>query len=280
MQIQRTGGVGFVRAQNKTSKALSTTNRALKIILHQLSTAQRINRASDDAAGLSISEMLRSQVRGFKSASRNVEDAVSALNIADGSSQEIGSILQRQRELALQARNDTLTDKQRTSLDAEYQSLQHEIDRIAQSTQFNRQKTSNGEGLADGDAKIQVGPDQGDEVSLPALDMSVDALGLSGASVATSAGAADALGRVDGAIDDLNAQRSLVGSVVNRFSSTMNNLEVAHINTQAAESVIRDQDMAAGLIELTRQRLLNEGATAAFGRFHDISANHVLSLLQ
>ncbi|MFP4417210.1 MAG: flagellin [Chitinivibrionales bacterium] len=280
MHIQRSGGVGFVRAQNKTSKALSTTNRALKKILHQLSTAQRINRASDDAAGLSISETLRSQVRGFKSASRNVEDAVSALNIADGASREIGGILQRQRELALQARNDTLTDSQRGAIDKEYQSLQEEIDRIASSTEYNRQKTNNGEELADGDAQIQLGAQAGDQVSLPSLDMSVDALGLSGASVATSGAASDALSRVDSALDELNTQRSLVGSVVNRFSSTINNLAVAEINTQAAESVIRDQDMAAGLVELTRQRLLNEGATTAFRRFNEISANHVISLIQ
>ncbi len=280
MQVRRADGVGFVQGRNKTSIALSATNRALKKILTQLSSAQRINGASDDAAGLSISEILKSQVRGFKSASRNIQDAVSALNITDGTSREIGSILQRQRELALKARTDTITNDQRASIDKEFQMLQKEIGRIASSSTYNGQSVANGEELARGNAHIQVGPKEGDKYPLPPIDLTINGLGLSGLAVNTRAAASDSLSKIDTALDELNTQRAIIGAGVNRLSSTINNLEVSQINTQAAESVIRDQDMASGLIELTRRKLLREGALAAFDRFNDISANHVMSLLQ
>jgi flagellin len=279
MQVHRTGGLGISHVQNRTAKTLGKTSRALNKILERLATAQRINRASDDAAGLSISEQLRTQVRGFKAASRNVSDAMSALNIADGAATEVEDMLQRQRELTLQAKNGTLTDDQRQALDVEFQQLQTEIDRVAESTEFNTQDLANGEGLSDGDAQIQAGPNEGDAVELPEMDMSVDALGLSGASIATLSDADDALGRIDSALDTLHEQRSAVGASVNRFESARNNLNVAEVNTQAAESVLRDQDMAAGLAELTRNQLLSEGGVAAFSRFNEISANHLLSLL-
>ncbi|MBD3344178.1 MAG: flagellin, partial [Chitinivibrionales bacterium] len=163
MQINSHIGPGFGLGQNKTVKTLGKTNRKLGKILEKLATAQRINRASDDAAGLSISEQLRTQIRGFKTASNNVADAMSALNIADGTATEASSMVQRQRELALQAQNDTLTDDQRQQIDIEYQQLTEEIDRIAQSSEFNTQDVATGEGLASGDAQIQVGPNAGDQ---------------------------------------------------------------------------------------------------------------------
>ncbi len=278
MQIQRSG-LGVAHVQNRTAKTLGKTSRALNKILERLATAQRINRASDDAAGLSISEQLRSQVRGFKMATRNVSDAMSALNITDGAAGEIENILQRQRELTLQAKNGTLTDDQRQALDVEFQQLQTEIDRIAESTEFNTQEAANGEGLSDGDAEIQAGANAGDTVELPPMDMTLDALGTEGASIATLSEADDALARIDSALDTLHGQRSSVGAMVNRFESTINNLQVAEVNTQAAESVLRDQDMASGLAALTRNQLLSEGGIAAFSRFNEISANHLLSLL-
>lgn len=280
MPIQNMNGPGSVSAQKNTIGALNKTNRALKKILNSLSTAQRINRASDDAAGLSISEQLRTQSRGFKMATRNVTDAISAMNIAEGSSQEIGNILQRQRELAIQARNDTLNDDQRQALDTEYQQLQQEVDRIAESTEFNTQDVANGEGLGDGEAQIQAGPNAGDTIELPEFDITTSTLGLGGASVATSSAAADALSRVDNAISELNNQRSSTGAMINRFESAQNNLAVAEINTQAAESVIRDQDIAAGIADLTRQRLLQEGGTSAFARFNQINADNIMKLIR
>jgi flagellin len=280
MQIQRAGGLGFAHVQNRTAATLGKKNKTLNKILERLATARRINRASDDAAGLSISEQLRTQIRGFKAASNNVSDAMSALNIADGATNKVAELLQRQRELALQSLNGTISNEQRAHIDQEYQQLQQEIDRSANATEFNRQDVGGGEGLASGDAQIQVGPNVNEMIELPPLNLGVDPLGLNGASVTDLSNARNALGRIDIALDQLNTQRSSIGATVNRFDSTLNNLSVAEANTQAAESALRDQDMAEGLTQLTRERLLSEGGIRAFARFNEISASHVLSLLQ
>lgn len=280
MQIQRTGGSGFIRSGKTSADSLKKTNRSLSKILERLSNAKRINRASDDAAGLAVSEQLSTQVRGFKTANRNVADAMSALSIADGASTEIQDMLQRQRELALQARSDTLTGEQRQHLDVEYQNLTQEIDRIAQSTQFNTQNVANGQGLASGNAQIQVGPNAGDAVNLPQINMTTQSLGTTTTSIADASAAENALSAVDTALANLGTQRSTIGATVNRFESTQNNLTVAETNTQAAESVLRDQDMAMGMAELTKQKLLQESGIHAFQRFNEISANHILGLLQ
>lgn len=279
MQIQSMGGLG-VQGQDKAVKSLNKTNRDLNKILERLSTALRINRASDDAAGLSISEQLATQVRGFKMADQNVTDAASALTIAEGAGNEVSGMLQRQRELALQASNGTLSDQQRQGIDVEYQSLTQEIDRITSAAQFNSQPVTNGQGLGSGNAQIQAGANAGDQIPMPATNMSSGALGITGTTVADQASAQAALSKLDTALDTINNQRSTLGSMVNRLDSTRSNLSVAEINTQAAESVLRDQDMAAGLAELTRQNLLLETGTQALSRFNEISANHLFGLLQ
>ncbi|MBD3420840.1 MAG: flagellin [Chitinivibrionales bacterium] len=279
MQVNHLGGLGLAQGQNGAMRPLKKTNRALRKILERLSTAQRINRASDDAAGLGVSEQLRTQIRGFKMASRNVADATSAVNIAEGAANEVSGMIQRQRELAVQARNDTLTDDQRRALDVEYQQLTAEITRISDATQFNRQDVASGDDLADGNASIQVGPNAGDEITLPSVDMNAATLGIEGQSIATSVGAEQALQAADSALDSLNSQRTTLGATVNRFESVTNNLAVAEINTQAAESVLRDLDMARGLADLVRNQLLQEGATRSLGRFNEISANHLLGLI-
>ena len=280
MNIHKAGGLGITSTQKGAADALRRTGKALSEILEKLSTARRINRASDDAAGLAIAEQLSSQVRGFKMATRNVSDAMSALNVSDGASTEIQSMLQRQRELALQARSDTLTDTNRQQIDVEYQNLTQEIERIAQGTEFNTQDVANGQGLSSGNAQIQVGPNAGDTVTLPNVDISAAGLAITGTSIADSASAANAISAIDSAIDIMGVQRSAVGAMVNRLESTQNNLMVAEVNTTAAESILRDQDMAMGLTELTRSRLLQETGMRAFQRFNEISANHILGLLK
>ena len=280
MQIQGTGGLGMVQGQDQTVKSLNKTNRDLGKILEKLSTALRINRASDDAAGLSISQQLETQSRGFNMADQNVTSAMSALNIADSTGGQISDMVQRQRELALQASNDTLTNQQRQGLDTEYQSLTQEIDRISGSSQFNTQNVANGQGLASGNAQIQVGANAGDQIQLPATNMGATALGITGTSIATGAGAQTALSKLDSALDTLNTQRSTIGSMTNRFESVRNNLSVSDINTQAAQSVLQDQDMAAGLADLTKTKLLLESGTQAFARYNEISSNHLFGLMQ
>jgi flagellin len=280
MQIQSFGGNGFIQGLDNSSKSLDKTNRDLNKILKKLSTSLRINQASDDASGLSISEQLRTQIRGFQSAVQNVTDASSALTIADGAGNEISSLVQRQRSLALQSSSDTLSDTQRKGIDVEYQALTSEIDRIAGSTQFNSQNVTNGQGLGSGNAQIQAGANAGDQIQIPVVSMSATTLGITGTSVVDQASAQNAISKLDTALSGLNTQRSQLGSMINRFESVGNNLSMAEINTQAAESVLRDQDMAAGLAEMTRQKLMLEGGTQAFARFNQISANSILGLMK
>ena len=273
-------GLGMVQGQDQTAKSLNKTSRDLGKILEKLSTALRINNASDDASGLSISQQLETQSRGFNMADQNMASAMSALNIADSTGGQISDMVQRQRELALQASNDTLTNQQRQGLDTEYQALTQEIDRISGSAQFNTQTVANGQGLASGAAQIQAGANAGDQIQIPQTNMGATALGITGTSIATGAGAQAALPKLDNALDTLNTQRSTIGSMVNRFESVQNNLSVANINTQAAQSVIQDQDLATGLAELTKTKLLLESGTQAFARYSEISANHLFGLLQ
>ena len=279
MQVGGTGSPLFSAGTQNTTNALKKTNRQLQKILERLSTAQRINRASDDAAGLGVSEMLRTNIRGYKMASQNVQDAMAALDITDGGANEISSMLQRQRELAVASRNSTLTDNDRQSLDAEYQALTQEIDRIARSSQYNRQNTSNGTDLASGTAVVQAGSEAGDQITLPQIDFSAATSGMAGTTIATEANAQSAFTAIDNALQSLNRQRSTVGATINRFSSAINNLDTAMVNTQAAESVLRDQDMAQGMVELVRRQLLQEGGMSAFQRFNELSRNHIMGIL-
>ncbi len=280
MEIQNTGGGSSVLGPDRTLKSRDKNSRDLNKILKKLSTALRINQASDDASGLSISEKLRTQIRGFKTASQNGIDASSALAIAEGTGNEVSAMLQRQRDLALQSSSDTLTDQQRRGIDLEYQNLTTEIDRIANAAQFNTQNVTNGQGLGSGNAQIQVGANAGDQIQIPKVNMNATALGISGTSVIDRTSAQTAISKIDTALDKLNSQRTTIGSMTNRLESTGNNLSIAEINTQAAESVLRDQDMAAGLVEMTRQKLLLESGTMAFSRFSEINANHIFELLK
>jgi flagellin len=280
MQIQNTGGLGLIQGQDRAAKSLNKTNKDLNKILERLSTAMRINRDSDDAAGLSISEQLQTQVRGFKMADQNTTDASSALNIAEGTGREVSEMIRRQRDLALQASSGTLSDQQRQGIDVEYQGLTSEIDRITGAAQFNSQSVANGQGLASGNAQVQVGPNAGDQLQIPITNMNANALGVTGTSVSNQTSAQAAISKLDAALDNLNQQRSTLGSMTNRLQSAQNSLSIAEINTQAAQSVLRDQDMAAGLADLTRQKLLLESGSQAYGRFNEISANHLFGLLQ
>jgi flagellin len=279
MRIDSSQPYGLIGSQDKATNSLNKTNKDLNKILERLSTALRINQASDDAAGLGIAEQLTTQIRGFQQATDNVSDAMSALNIADSTGNQVSDMVQRQRDLALQSSNATLTDSQRQDLNTEYQSLTQEITRISNASQFNTQSVAAGTGLSSGNAIIQAGPNAGDQVTLPKTDFTAAALQISGTSIDTASNATSAIGNLDTALDTLNSQRSTLGSMTNRFESTVNNLSVANINTQAAESVISDQDMAQGLVDLTTQQLLQQSTLSAFSKFNEISANHIMGLL-
>lgn len=258
---------------------LGQTNMSLSKILERLSTGRRINRASDDAAGLAIAEQLMTQVRGFRQAENNVSDAMAALNIGEGAGNEISAMLQRQRELAVQASNDTLTDNNRAALNNEYQALTQEITRVAQSSQYNTQGTAAGTGLASGTAEVQAGANAGETVTMPQVDLTAANLGIDVTNIGTAPNAQNAITAIDNAINVANTQRSTAGAMVNRFEHTVTNLQNQTINTQSAESGIRDLDFAMGVADFVRQNLLNQTSTTAMRNFNQISQQNMMALL-
>ncbi len=265
------GNVGMSGLKSRTS---------LNKSLERLSSGLRIIRASDDATGLSISEKLRSQVRGTSQAQRNTLDGLSMLRTADGAANEVSDMMQRQRELALQSRNGTMNDSDRSALNKEYQQLGEEINRIAESTSFNGQKVANGSELGDGSAKLQVGANEGDTIGISTVDFRTASLGSAGGDISTAAGAEAAVGLADTGISTLNEQRSSIGSLSNRLESTVNNLINNEINTQEAEARIRDMDMAEGISNMTRDQILNQTSTKALSMYNDVQSSSISGLLQ
>lgn len=250
-----------------TQGALYKSNRSLSTSLERLSTGLRINRASDDAAGLGVSENLRAQVRGVAQAQRNAQDGIAALNIAEGAMNEVSSVLQRMRELAIQASNDTLTDTERGYLDTEFQALDSEITRIANVTNYNGQSLLDGSGFGSAAADelwIDAGDTSGtDSISGITIDpVRSSDLAVDGLAVDTQANASGAIDDLDNAIDSVNNARADVGALTNRLDHAINNLLVSEANQQSAESVIRDADFATETASFTRNQILVQSATA------------------
>ena len=243
-----------------------------------MATGLAINQASDDAAGLAMSQDLESQARGFKAAADNVSDAGDAMNITQGVASQSTDILQQQRDLALQASNGTLTDTQRQSIDTEYQQLTQQLDQQANGAQYNTQGVANGTGLASGNAQIQASPDAGGAISAPQVNLTSKALGMAGTSVATAGQAQNAINSIDNALNSLNSSQSTVGAFANKLGYENDNLNTEATNTLAAQSQISDEDMAQGATDLSTQMLLNQTAIAAFGMFNKISQNSIMGL--
>src|SRR3989339_1875234 len=207
-----------------TTGALDTVGRSLNKSLERLSTGLRINRASDDAAGLAVSEQLRTQINGMDAAKRNASDGISLLQIAEGAANEVSSMLQRMRELAVQSTNDTLTSTERTYTNQEYQALMSEIDRVTSVTQYNGQTLLTGNASSFGGASsassvLQIGPNGGsiNQITLSITGTSSGAIGVASSGVSTQASATTALTNIDGAIGSINAMRSNIGAYVNRL---------------------------------------------------------------
>jgi flagellin len=259
--------------------SINSTYQQLQSTLRKLSTGLSINQASDDAAGLAITQEMDSQIQGFNMASENVEDAGSALNISGGVAGQAADILQQQRDLALQASNGTLNDSERQSIDTEYQQLTQQLDQQANAAQYNTQDVANGTGLASGNASIQATPNAGGAIQAPAVNLTAKALGIAGTSVATAGQAESALNTIDTALDNLNNQQSTIGAFVNQLGYEGDNLNSEMTNTQAAESMIGDEDMAQGITDLSTQQLLNQTSTAALAMFNQISKTNAMALL-
>jgi flagellin len=245
--------------------------------LEKLSSGLRINRAADDAAGLAISEKMRSQIRGLKQAERNSLDGISLIQTAEGAMQEIHAMLQRMRELAVQAANDTNQETDRDQIQKEINQLEEEIDSISRNTEFNTKKLLSEE---DNSLNFQIGAnsDQTISITFPKMDMAT-LLGGAGEQIDVKEDAAGAIAKLDVAINNVSDARSTLGAAQNRLEHTINNLQITHENLTAAESRIRDADMALEMTEFTRNNILNQSATAMLAQANQLPQG-VLQLLQ
>jgi len=269
-----------------TQGSLNKVNKDLSKSLERLSTGLRINRASDDAAGLSVSEQMRTQVSGMNTAKRNAADGIALLNIAEGAVNEIEAMLQRMRELAVQSSNDTLTTTERSYTNQEYQALVSEIDRITNVTQYNTQTLLDGQAGSFGATSsassiLHIGPNgnSADRITVSIQGTSSGALTVGGSSLTSQARAESAILSIDVAINSVNKLRSDLGAYINRLDHAINNLDNQVQNTQSAESVVRDVDFAYESSQFTRNQILTQSATAMLAQANSVPQN-VLSLLR
>lgn len=259
---------------------LGISNEKQASSLNKLSSGARITKAGDDAAGLAISEKLKGSIRSMQQANRNANDGISLIQTAEGGINEVSNILLRLRELSVQAASDTVGEAERSFTDKEFQALKGEIDRISQVTKFNGTSLLNGSGATlDFQVGIENDPEQ-DRLQFKTADTDVTLgkLGLSDTSTMSKASAQENLAKIDVAIMSVNENRASLGALQNRLSSTVNNLGIATENLSAANSRIRDVDMASETSELTKQSILSQAGTAVLSQANS-SQNLALKLL-
>lgn len=250
-------------------RSLSQTNRAQQSTLSKMSSGSRITKASDDAAGLAISEKLKATIRSTTQANRNANDGISMVQTAEGGLNEIQSMLVRMRELAVQTASDTVGDTERGFTDMEYQNLKQEIERISNVTEFNGTKLLNGTAGEKLDFQIGVNNDAfQDRISYDTqmTNTTIGSLGVSEIGVNSKEGAQTSLATLDSAIEKVSGQRSALGAIQNRLVSTSNNLEVTKENLSAANSRIRDVDYAQVSAENAKNNVLNQAGTAVLSQ--------------
>ncbi|UAL51999.1 flagellin Hag [Bacillus sp. CMF21] len=274
-----------------TYRQLNSASGAQSKSMEKLSSGMRINRAGDDAAGLSISEKMRGQIRGLDQASRNAQDGISLIQTAEGALNETHSMLQRMRELAVQGSNDTNTTEDRTAIQDEANQLAKDINRIAKDTQFNGQDLLTGKGGPGGTGAFtfQVGANEDQQITLTVADMT----GGTGLSIATgddeaataidisstAAVATAAITTINDAIKTVSAERSNLGSYQNRLDYAINNLNTSSENLTAAESRVRDVDMAKEMMNQTKNSILSQAAQAMLAQSNQMPQG-VLQLLR
>ena len=261
-------------------RVLNNTNNALSKSMERLSSGLRINRAADDAAGLAVSEVMRSQIRGMGVAQRNAQDGVSMVQVADGALGNVGDMLQRVRDLAVQASNGTLTDSQRGNLDAEVQQILTEINKTGTDTEFNGIKILSG-AVATGASAVtlQVGANGGQNIAFTIGTVGATALAVNGIAVSTAASAESAIAAIDAAIGTVTTSRAALGAIQNRLEQTIGRLALTSENLQAAESRIRDADMASEMISFTKNQILQQSGMAMLSQAN-AAPQSVLSLLR
>ncbi len=241
----------------------------------KLSSGYRINRAGDDAAGLTISEKMRSQVRGLNKASSNAQDGVSLIQVAEGALGETHSILQRMNELATQAANDTNTSIDRGAIQKEINQLTSEIDRIRSATQFNTMDLIDGSFTK---KNLQVGSLEGQGITISIRNMDASTIGVKNLNMSTFSTAGSAMTKIQSAINQVSEQRSYLGALQNRLEHTISNLDNISENTQAAESRLRDTDMAEEMVEYSKNNILAQAGQSMLAQANQ-SNQGVLSLL-
>ena len=265
------------------NRQLGITTGAQAKSAEKLSSGYKINRAGDDAAGLKISEKMRGQIRGLNKASTNAQNGISMIQTAEGALNETESILQRMRELTVQAANDTNATDDRNAITEEITALQNEIDRIAEQTEFNTKKLLSGKFSGGGShlVNLQVGANRQQKISFSINDMRASALGVKSIAkrVSNFSNATSSIKLVDSAINKVSAQRSALGAVQNRLEHTIANADNTAENLQSAESLIRDTDMAKEMVEHSKNNILAQAGQSMLAQANQ-STQGVLSLLQ
>ena len=266
-------------ASLNAQRNLTSSQSSLNTSLQRLSSGLRVNSAKDDAAGLAIAERMNTQVRGLAVGIRNASDGISLAQTAEGALGSITESLQRMRELAVQSANATNSSSDRASLDAEFQQLATEINRVIDGTQFNGTAV-----LADGTAKVfQVGPNNtaNDQISITVTDMSADTdvAAVTGTDITDVANSQGAIDLVDTALDVVNSERATLGAAQSRMETAIRSLEVTRENTAAARGRIMDADFAAETANLTRAQILQQAGVAMVSQANALPES-VLSLLR
>jgi flagellin len=263
-------------AAMNTNRQLGISSSTLSGHTEKLSSGYKINRASDDAAGLSISEKMRSQIRGLNKASDNAQNGISLIQTAEGALNETHDILQRMNELATQAANDTNTIDDRNAIQSEINQLTSEIDRIQSTTQFNTMNLLDGSFSG---KKLQVGSLSGQVIAVSIGNMNASTLKVSDLTVSSNSKAGEAMSKVQSAITKVSEQRSTLGALQNRLNHTIKNLDAASENTQAAESRIRDTDMAEQMVQYSATNIIQQAGQSMLAQANS-QTQGVLSLIQ
>lgn len=270
MGLRVSTNIAAINAQRN----LSDSQRAIGSSMSKLASGSRINKAADDAAGLAISENLKGQIRSARQANRNANDGISMVQVAEGGLNEIGNIVTRLRELGIQAASDTIGEKERSFIDKEVQALKDEVQRISTVTTWGTTK------LLDGSSPtfdFQIGlynDDFGDRISFKASEnvATIDALGIESLDYTSKTGAQEALESLDAAQTNVNGMRANLGALQNRLQSTVQNLAVAEENLSAANSRIRDTDVAEASAELTRNNILLQAGTSTLAQANQLNS--------
>ncbi|WP_326525390.1 flagellin N-terminal helical domain-containing protein [Sphingomonas sp.] len=267
--------LGSLRAGNASTKATQMLNQSME----RLSTGKRINSAKDDAAGLAIAQSMTSQIRGMGQAIRNANDGISMAQTAEGALEEVGNMLQRIRELAVQSASQTYGTSDRTNLNTEVTELKSQITAILTNSEFNGVKLFDGNAGSGGTVNVQVGSDANVTVGLTFASTTTTTLGVNATAVDTSANAQTAIGAVDTALESVASKRATLGASQSRLQSVVNNLTTTTVNLTDARSRIEDADFSAETAALAKAQILSQASTAMLAQANQ-SQQSVLQLLR